>query len=223
MAGLKISTGGTGGSKGWWVSGNKSLILVNRDPAADPGPFRLSVPLQVVSAFAFVLGLIMMLGAVVLSLEGVWTARLSSARGIPTPVLFLIGSGLLVSPWFIRAQDAKSHRRLHTTLSLDSGGVMLRTVFGSYRVPWGALVECRAVDGKIRGRKVLRVGLTAPAGDFLRGQRTKWQTAPRIEPVMCSDEVLDAAVLEFYRLNPDERAELGTAARRANLSRAAQP
>jgi hypothetical protein len=42
---------------------------------------------------------------------------------------------------------------------------------------------------------------------------------------MCSDEVLDAGVLEFYRLNPDERAELGTeeAARRANLSRAAQP
>ena len=56
VAGLKISTGGTGGSKGWWVSGNKSLILVNRDPAADPGPFRLSMPLQVVSAFALSLG-----------------------------------------------------------------------------------------------------------------------------------------------------------------------
>lgn len=101
---------------------------------------------------------------------------------------------------------------------------MLRTVSGSYRVPWGALVECRAVDGKTRRRKVLSVGLTAPAGEFLLGQRTKWQTAHRIEPVMCSDEVLDAAVLEFYRLNPDERAELGTggAARRANLSRTSQ-
>ena len=42
---------------------------------------------------------------------------------------------------------------------------------------------------------------------------------------MCSDEALDAAVLEFYRLNPDERAEPGTdeAARRANLSRAVSP
>ena len=105
---------------------------------------------------------------------------------------------------------------------------MLRTVSGSYQVPWGALVECRVVDGKIRGRKVLGVGLTAPAGEFLLGQRTSWQTAPRIEPVMCSDgsdEVLDAAVLDFYRLNPDARAELGTdaAARRANLSRTTRP
>ena len=87
------------------------------------------MPLQVISAFAYGLGLVMMVGAVVLILDGVWMTRLSSARSIPTPVLFLIGSALLVSPWFMWAQEAKAHPPLHTNLSLESGSVMLRTVF----------------------------------------------------------------------------------------------
>jgi hypothetical protein len=42
-----------------------------------------------------------------------------------------------------------------------------------------------------------------------------------IESVVCSDAALEAEVLEFYRVNADRRAELGTdhAARRANQSR----
>ena len=219
MSELQTSTNETSRPEGWWVGGDGSLTLMNSNPAVGPGPYRLSLHLRVISGFLIVLGLAATIGAARHMLDGEWMAGLSRSRGIPTPLLFLLGLFLLAAPWLISAQEQKSWGKLQPILSLDSDGVEVRTFGASYRVPWEAIAGFRVTSVRRRRRKVLSVELTAPPKDFLVGTSRPPQAEPVIESVVCSDAAREAAVLEFYRLNVDQRAELGTdqAARRANL------
>lgn len=221
MSELRTSTNETSRPEGWWVGGDGSLTLMNSNPGVGPGPYRLSLHLRVISGFLIVLGLAVTIGAAWHMLDGEWMAGLSRSRGIPSPLLFLLGLFLLAAPWLISAQEQKSWGKLHPILSLDSDGVNVRTFGASFRVPWEAIAGFRVTSVRRRRRKVLSVDLTAPAKDFLVGTSRAPQAAHVIESVVCSDAALEAEVLEFYRLNADQRAELGTdqAARRANQSR----
>lgn len=221
MSELQTSKSGTSRPDGWWVGGDGRLTLMNSNPGVGPGPYRLSLYLRVISGFLIVLGLTMTIGAARHMLDGEWMAGLSRARGIPTPLLFLLGLVLLAAPWLISAQEQKSWGKLHPILSLNADGVKVRTFGASYRVPWEAIAGFRVTSVGRRRRNVLSVELTAPAKDFLVGTSRAPQAAPVIESVVCSDAALEAEVLEFYRVNADRRAELGTdhAARRANQSR----
>ena len=221
MSELQTSKNGTSRPEGWWVGGDGSLTLMNRNPGVGPGPYRLSLYLRVISGFLIALGLAMTIGAAMHMLDGEWMAGISRARGIPTPLLFLLGLFLLATPWMISAQEQKSWGKLHPILSLDSDGVNVRTFGASYRVPWEAIAGFRVTSVRRRRRNVLSVELTAPAKDFLVGAARAPQVAPVIDSVVCSDAALEAEVLEFYRMNADQRPNLGTdqAARRANQSR----
>lgn len=222
---LQTSKTGTGRPEGWWVGGGGSLTLMNSNPAVGPGPFRLSPHLRVISGFVIVLGLAMTMGAVRHMLEGEWMAGLSRSRGIPTPLLFLLGIFMLAAPLLISAQEQKNWGKLQPILYLDSDGVNVRTFGASYRVPWEAIASFRVTRVKRRRREVLSVELRAPAKDFLVGSSRAPSAAPVIESVVCSDAALEVEVLEFYRLHADQRSELGTdqAAHRANRSRSGDP
>ncbi|MET1085557.1 MAG: hypothetical protein ABWY04_00280 [Arthrobacter sp.] len=221
MSELQTSKTGTSRPEGWWVAGGGSLTLMTGNPAVGPGPFRLSLHLKLISGFLIVLGLAVTIGATRHMLDGEWMAGLSRSRGIPTPLLFLLGLFLMAAPWLISAQEQKSWGKLHSILSLDSDGVNVRTLGVSYRVPWQAIASFRVTSVRRRRRKVLSVELTAPAKNFLVGTARAPSAAPMIEPVVCFDPALEAEVLEFYRLNADQRSELGTdqATHRANRSR----
>lgn len=221
MSELQTSKTGTSRPEGWWVAGGGSLTLMTSNPAVGPGPFRLSLYLKLISGFLIVLGLAATIGAVRHMLDGEWMAGLSRSRGIPTPLLFLLGLFLMAAPWLISAQEQKNWGKVHPILSLDADGVNVRTLGPSYRVPWQAIASFRVTSVRRRRRKVLCVELTAPAKNFLVGTARSPSAAPVIESVVCFDPALEAEVLEYYRLNADQRSELGTdqAAHRANRSR----
>lgn len=225
MSVLQTSKTGTSRPEGWWVGGGGSLTLMTSNPAVGPGPFRLSLHLKWISGFLIVLGLAATIGAVRHMLDGEWMAGLSRSRGIPTPLLFLLGLFLVAAPWLISAQEQKSWGKVQPILSLDSDGVSVHTLGPSYRVPWEAVASFRVTSVRRRRRKVLSVELRAPAKDFLVGAARAPSAAPVIEPVVCFDPALEAEVLEFYRRNADQRSELGTgqAAHRANRSRSGDP
>ena len=198
---------------------------MNSNPAVGPGPFRLSLYLRVISGFLIVLGLAVTIGAVRHMLDGEWMAGLSRSRGIPTPLLFLLGLFMLAAPWLISDREQQSWGKLQPILSLESDAVNVRTFGASYRVPWEAIAAFRVTSVRRRRRKVLSVELRAPAKDFLVEASRAPSAAPVIESVVCSDAALEAEVLEFYRLNADQRSGLGTdqAVRRANRSRSGDP
>ncbi len=127
MSELQTSKTGTSRPEGWWVAGGGSLTLMTSNPAVGPGPFRLSLHLKLISGFLIVLGLAVTIGAARHMLDGEWMAGLSRSRGIPTPLLFLLGLFLMAAPWLISAQEQKSWGKLHPILSLDSDGVNVRT------------------------------------------------------------------------------------------------
>lgn len=185
-------------------------MLLNRNPAAEP-PFRMPGFIIAVCVFLVLFG-----GAIALTAAYLWAsgAPVSGGPGsrgrMPHWAAVLLGIGLACSPYFIYRQERASAARLRERITLTRTNLKFLAGPVEYAVPWNHLLGVRAAPAG-KGRMELEADVREPIRMYRTGHAVVFG-ARRFSGIVCEDPVGAAGVLEFYRLNPARRGDLGSRA-----------